>query len=98
MPKPIVGNGHHGLTRPPRSRAKGPLSHVRDIISCVSIVSNRRFLFFRLAIDCNRWNADEPELDRVPDHYPRFLVLMDPVDLSRDGIRHLNICDFLEEE
>ncbi len=53
---------------------------------------------FRLAIDCNRWNADEPELDRVPDHYPRFVVSMDPVDLSRDGIRHLNICDFLEEE
>ena len=36
--------------------------------------------------------------DRVPDHYPRFVVSMDPVNLSRNGIRHLNICDFLEEE
>ena len=36
--------------------------------------------------------------DRVSDYYPRFVVSMDPVDLSRNGIRHLNICDFLEEE
>lgn len=36
--------------------------------------------------------------DRVPDHYPRFVVSMAPEDLSRNGIRHLNICDFLEEE
>lgn len=35
--------------------------------------------------------------DRIPDHYPRFVVSMDPVDLSRGGIRHLNICDFLQE-
>jgi len=36
--------------------------------------------------------------DRIPDHYPRFVVSMDPVDMGRNGVRHVNICDFLEEE
>lgn len=34
----------------------------------------------------------------VRDNYPKYVVSMDPVDLSRDGILHKNIVDFLRME
>ena len=49
--------------------------------------------------------ASEETIDRefgvyreVPDHYPKYVVSMDELDLSRDGIRHRNIRDFLQQE
>lgn len=33
--------------------------------------------------------------DKVPDHFPKYVVSMDELDLSRNGIRHFNIRDFL---
>ena len=32
---------------------------------------------------------------RVPDHYPKYVLSMDRVDFSREGIRHRNIEEFL---
>lgn len=34
----------------------------------------------------------------VGDNFPRYVLSMDPVDMSADGIRHLRICDFLLAE
>lgn len=34
----------------------------------------------------------------LPDNYPKYVVSMDRVDMSRDGIRHMNIEDFLLAE
>lgn len=34
-------------------------------------------------------------LSRIPDNYPKYVVSMDEVNLSRDGIRHMHIRDFL---
>lgn len=31
----------------------------------------------------------------IPDNYPRFVLSMDPINLSRDGITHVNIIDWL---
>lgn len=31
----------------------------------------------------------------IPDNYPKYVVSMDEFDMSRDGIRHFNIKDFL---
>ena len=31
----------------------------------------------------------------VPDNYPKYVVSMDEIDMSRDGIKHMNIRDFL---
>ena len=31
----------------------------------------------------------------VPDNYPKYVVSMDEIDMSRDGIKHRNIRDFL---
>ena len=33
--------------------------------------------------------------DRVKDSYPKYVLSMDKFDFSRDGIKHLNIIDFL---
>lgn len=33
--------------------------------------------------------------ETVPDNYPKYVVSMDELDLSRNGIKHSNIRDFL---
>jgi hypothetical protein len=32
----------------------------------------------------------------VRDASPKYVISMDPLDMSRDGITHLNLLDFLE--
>ncbi|MEG1579632.1 MAG: ATPase, partial [Oscillospiraceae bacterium] len=34
----------------------------------------------------------------IPDNFPKFVVSMDELDLSRDGIIHKNIRSFLLDE
>ena len=34
--------------------------------------------------------------DNIRDNYPKFVLSMDEFDFSRDGIRHMNIIDFLK--
>ena len=34
-------------------------------------------------------------LSKIEDNYPKYVVSMDEIDLSRDGIKHMNIIDFL---
>ena len=34
-------------------------------------------------------------LETIPDNYPKFVLSMDQIDRSRNGILHINICDFL---
>ena len=34
--------------------------------------------------------------DTVKDHYPKYVVSMDEFDMSRNGIKHRNIRDFLQ--
>lgn len=36
-------------------------------------------------------------LEKIKDHYPKYVISNDVVDMSRNGIRHLNIMDFLLE-
>lgn len=36
--------------------------------------------------------------DRIKDNYPKYVVSMDEVDMSQNGIKHLNIKDFLLAE
>ena len=31
----------------------------------------------------------------IPDNYPKYVVSLDEISRSRDGIKHMNICDFL---
>lgn len=34
-------------------------------------------------------------LEKIKDHYPKYVISNDVVDMSRNGIRHLNIMEFL---
>lgn len=36
--------------------------------------------------------------DRVRDNFPKYVVTLDEFDMSRDGIKHRNIRDFLLAE
>jgi predicted AAA+ superfamily ATPase len=37
-------------------------------------------------------------LQQIKDNYPKLILSLDPIDLSRDGIRHMGIVDFLAED
>lgn len=37
-------------------------------------------------------------LSAVRDNFPKYVASMDEIDMSRDGIKHLNIRDFLLAE
>ncbi len=32
--------------------------------------------------------------EAVPDHYPKYVISMDKIPISRDGIIHRNLIDF----
>ncbi len=35
-------------------------------------------------------------LETIPDNYPKYVVTMDAIDRSRNGIKHVNIRKFLQ--
>ncbi len=37
-------------------------------------------------------------LEKIPDNYSKYVISMDFFDMSRNGIKHLNIIDFLQKE
>ena len=43
-------------------------------------------------------NREFGALLEIPDNHPKFVLSMDPVDMSSDGITHLNVPDFLMQE
>ena len=36
-------------------------------------------------------------LKNIPDNYPKYVITLDDVDMSHDGIIHLNLIDFLRD-
>jgi len=49
--------------------------------------------------------ADDSVIERefgaykyIADNYPKYVITLDKTDFSRDGIKHLNIIDFLLTE
>ena len=43
-------------------------------------------------------NREFGALLEIPDNHPKFVLSMDPVDMSADGITHLNVREFLMRE
>ena len=43
-------------------------------------------------------NREFGALLEIPDNHPKFVLSMDPVNMSADGITHLNVRDFLMQE
>lgn len=46
-------------------------------------------------LDPNTFSREIAPLQRIPDHYPKFIISMDEVPMNEDGIRQVNIVDFL---
>ena len=36
--------------------------------------------------------------DNIRDNFPKYVVSLDELDMSRNGIKHRNVCDFLLAE
>ena len=41
--------------------------------------------------------AAQSRAEYSPDNFPKYVVSMDELDMSRDGIKHRNIRDFLTQ-
>lgn len=37
-------------------------------------------------------------LKNIPDNYPKYVITLDDIDMSHDGIEHLNLIDFLMDK
>ena len=49
------------------------------------------------ALDENTYNREMNSLLKIHDQYPKYLITMDKLDLSKEGVVHLNLFDFLLE-
>ncbi|SHJ78958.1 hypothetical protein SAMN02745751_03372 [Dethiosulfatibacter aminovorans DSM 17477] len=55
-------------------------------------------LYFQVsltALDESTYEREMKALKDINDQYPKYLITMDKLDLSRDGITHVNLFDFL---
>ncbi|BEP29236.1 ATP-binding protein [Helicovermis profundi] len=73
------------------------LSYEVDFIA----VKNAEPLYFQVSLTTleeSTLNREIQSLSKINDQYPKILITMDKVDLSNNGIRHLNLFDFLLDE
>jgi predicted AAA+ superfamily ATPase len=57
-----------------------------------------KILYFQVsltALDSSTYDREINALKKINDQYPKYLITMDKIDLSKDGIVHLNLYDFL---
>ena len=59
----------------------------------------------RIYIQATYLLASEQTIERefgvyrtIPDNYPKYVISMDPISMSRDGVVHLKLVDFLWKE
>ncbi len=44
------------------------------------------------------WEREFKALEKVKDNYPKYVLTMDLLNYSKNGIKHFNILDFLKSE
>ena len=72
------------------------LSHEVDFIA----VKGSARLYFQVSLtvlDDSTYDREMNSLLKINDQYPKYLITMDKMDLSKDGIAHLNLFDLLLE-
>jgi predicted AAA+ superfamily ATPase len=70
------------------------LSYEVDFIA----VKNAEPIYFQVsltALEESILSREMQSLSKINDQYPKYLITMDKVDLSKNGIKHLNLFDFL---
>lgn len=63
-------------------------------------VRGKKKLYFQVsltALDEDTYERELKSLLRINDQYPKYLITMDKLDLSKNGIVHVNLFDFLLE-
>jgi hypothetical protein len=63
-------------------------------------VKGLKKLYFQVsltALDKNTYERELKSLLKIKDQYPKYLITMDKLDLSKDGITHIKLFDFLLE-
>lgn len=48
-------------------------------------------------LDPNTFAREIKPLQKIPDYYPKFIISMDEISVNEDGIKQINIVDFLLE-
>lgn len=68
-------------------------------VDFIAVKETKRYYFkvSLTALDENTYDREMNSLLKINDQYPKYLITMDKIDLSRDGIIHLNFYDFLLE-
>ena len=57
-------------------------------------------LYFQVnltVLDDSTYDREMNSLLKINDQYPKYLITMDKIDLSKEGIMHLNLFDLLLE-
>jgi predicted AAA+ superfamily ATPase len=68
-------------------------------VDFIAIKGTKR-LYFQVsltALEPSTYEREMTVLLKINDQYPKYLITMDKMDLSKDGIIHLNLFDFLLE-
>ena len=59
---------------------------------------NKEKLYIQVSYLLNNQDTIKREISpllKIKDNYPKYLITMDPINLSQDGIIHINLIDFL---
>ncbi len=46
-------------------------------------------------LDPNTFAREITPLQKIPDYYPKYIISMDEVSMNQDGIKQMNVIDFL---
>ena len=46
-------------------------------------------------LDPNTFSREIAPLKKIADHYPKYIISMDEISMSEDGIKQINVVDFL---
>lgn len=52
----------------------------------------------QLIMDPNRRDREFRPLNKIKDNYPKYVLSMDEINLSSNGIIHMNILEFLKAD
>ncbi|MCH4889315.1 ATP-binding protein [Acidaminobacter sp. JC074] len=61
---------------------------------------NHKIQYFQVAYLLNSESTIESEfrvLEKIKDNHPKYVLSLDKIDFSRNGIQHKNVIDFLLE-
>ena len=71
-------------------------------LECDFIVRKREdYAYIQVSMTIADHNVEEREyrpFSKIKDGYPRYLFTLDPLLQKRDGVKHLNLLQFLEEQ